>query len=58
VRELPEGRLLVRLRAADDRWLRTLALRQGGAVRVLEPAGLADEVAERARTALAGYPAP
>ena len=37
VEELADGQLLVRLRAADDRWLRTLALRLGGAARVLDP---------------------
>jgi proteasome accessory factor C len=55
VDRLPEDRLLVRLRAADDRWLRTLALRLGGSARVLDPPALAEAVQERARDALAAY---
>jgi proteasome accessory factor C len=58
VRELGGGRLLVRLRAADGRWLPGLALRLAGAARVLEPAWLAAEVRERARAALAAYDGP
>jgi proteasome accessory factor C len=57
-RELGGGRLLVRLRAADGRWLPGLALRLAGAARVLEPAWLAAEVRERARAALAAYDGP
>ena len=53
--ELPDGRLLVALRAADTRWLRTLVLRQAGAARVLEPADLRRAVHERAGAALAAY---
>ncbi|MGH8892765.1 MAG: helix-turn-helix transcriptional regulator [Actinomycetes bacterium] len=52
---MPDDRLLVRLRAADDRWLRTLALRLGGAARVLDPPALAHEVQRRAREALEAY---
>lgn len=55
VDRLPDDRLLVRLRAADDRWLRTLALRLGGAARVLDPPELAAAVARRAEEALAAY---
>ena len=55
VDELPDGRLLVRLRAGDDRWLRTLVLRLGGGARVLDPPELAEAVADRARTALDAY---
>jgi predicted DNA-binding transcriptional regulator YafY len=55
VQELDGGRLLVRLRAADDRWLRTLALRLAGSARVLEPQELAEKVRESARAALTGY---
>jgi proteasome accessory factor C len=47
--------LLVRLRVADDAWLRQLALRLGGALRVLDPPELADDVAAAARSALAAY---
>jgi proteasome accessory factor C len=53
--ELPGERLLVRLRAADTRWLRTLVLRLSGAARVLEPVALRDDVRERAAAALAAY---
>jgi predicted DNA-binding transcriptional regulator YafY len=49
--------LLVRLRVADDGWLRQLALRLGGALRVLDPPELAEDVAAAARSALAAYSA-
>jgi proteasome accessory factor C len=55
VEDLPDGRLLVALRAADTRWLRTLVLRQAGAARVLEPEELRRAVYERAGAALAAY---
>ena len=55
VQELASGQLLVRLRAADDRWLRTLVLRLGGEARVLDPPELADAVRERAEAALEAY---
>lgn len=55
VSERPDGRLLVQLRVADDRWLRTLVLRLGGAARVVEPARLTEAVVTRAEEALAGY---
>jgi predicted DNA-binding transcriptional regulator YafY len=55
VQELPDGRLLVRLRASDTRWLRTLVLRLSGAARVLEPVELRDAVQARAEQALAAY---
>ena len=55
VEDLPDGRLLVTLRAADTRWLRRLVLRQAGAARVLEPVALRRAVHERARAALAAY---
>jgi predicted DNA-binding transcriptional regulator YafY len=53
--EVGEDLLLVRLRVADDAWLRQLALRLGGSLRVLDPAALADEVASAARMALEAY---
>ena len=53
--ELPGDLLLVRLRVADDGWLRQLALRLGGALRVLDPPDLAVRVATAARTALEAY---
>ena len=49
--------LLVRLRVADDAWLRQLALRLGGTLRVLDPPELAEDVAAAARSALAAYSA-
>jgi proteasome accessory factor C len=52
-----DGGLTVSLRTPDTRWLRDLALRLGPQARVLAPAGLAEQVAERARAALANYPA-
>jgi predicted DNA-binding transcriptional regulator YafY len=57
VDELGGDLLLVRLRVADDAWLRQLALRLGGALRVLDPPELADDVAAAARSALAAYSA-
>jgi predicted DNA-binding transcriptional regulator YafY len=57
VDELGGDLLLVRLRVADDAWLRQLALRLGGALRVLDPPELADDVAAAARSALVAYSA-
>ena len=57
VDQLGDDLLLVRLRVADDAWLRQLALRLGGALRVLDPPELADDVAAAARSALAAYSA-
>ncbi len=51
--------MLVRLRVVDDAgWLRQLALRLGGALRVLDPPELADAVSSAARVALAAYDRP
>jgi proteasome accessory factor C len=47
--------LLVRLRVIDDGWLRKLALRLGGALRVLDPPELSAAVTTAARDALAAY---
>lgn len=58
VEELAADRLLVRLRVADPGWLRRLALRLGGALRILDPMDLADEVASSARRALEAYVRP
>ncbi len=55
VKEVGDGTLLVRIRASDGRWLRSLALRLGGSARILEPASLADEVQASARAALRAY---
>jgi predicted DNA-binding transcriptional regulator YafY len=55
VEELAGGRLLVRLRTADTRWLQRLVLRLSGQARVLEPAELGRSVTEIAQAALAGY---
>ena len=48
-------RLRVRLHVADVRWLRNLALRQGGTLRVVEPRWVAEDVASAARAALEAY---
>jgi predicted DNA-binding transcriptional regulator YafY len=56
VADLGDGRLRVTLRAASPDWVPRLALRLGGALRVLTPAGLAGEVRSRAAAALAAYP--
>ena len=55
VEELPGDVLLVRLRVADDGWLRQLALRLGGDLRVLDPSALIEDIAGTARRALEGY---
>jgi proteasome accessory factor C len=55
VERLPDDRLLVRLRVGDDRWLRALTLRLGGAGRVLDPPALALAVHRRAQEALEAY---
>ena len=55
VERLPEDLLLVRMRVGDDRWLRNLALRLGGAARVLDPPELAQAVRDRAERALEAY---
>lgn len=47
--------LIVQIRAADTGWLRQLALRSGGTVQVLAPAGVAADVAAEARAALQRY---
>lgn len=52
---LPDGRLRISLRYADERWLRRLVLRLGGAALVVEPQSLADAVREHASAALALY---
>ena len=56
--ELDDGRLELRLRAADTRWLVRLVLRLGGAGRIVDPPWLAQEVTNAARTALAAYDPP
>ena len=55
VTELGDGRLRVSLRTPDTQWVRRLALRLGEDGRVLAPAGLAAEVGQDARAALALY---
>jgi len=47
------GGVRVRLRVADDGWLRRLVLRLGGSARVVAPPALAEQVAAAARAALA-----
>lgn len=55
IQDAPDGRRLVTLRMGDTAWLRRLMWRLGGAARVLEPASVADEVADGAQAALAAY---
>lgn len=55
VEELGEGRLRIRLRVTDRRWLKRLALRLGGHARIVEPVDLADAVRADAAAALAAY---
>jgi proteasome accessory factor C len=55
VTELGDGGLLATLRMADPRLAVRLALRLGGAARIVEPAGLAAETAQVAASALARY---
>jgi proteasome accessory factor C len=56
--EGPDGRLRVTLRAAGPALPVRLALRLGGAVRVVEPAEVAEAVRAAARDALAAYDEP
>jgi len=55
VRPLPDGGVLVSLRAADPSWVRRLVLGLGEAAEVLAPEELAAQVRAEARTALAAY---
>ncbi|MDP9418327.1 MAG: WYL domain-containing protein, partial [Actinomycetota bacterium] len=55
VEELPDGRLVVRLRTPDPRWVVRLALRLGGAGRVTDPLEVAQDVRREAAAALAAY---
>jgi len=55
VTDLGEGRLRVALRTPDTRWVRRLALRLGGAARVVSPDSLAAKVRAGAAAALAQY---
>ncbi|HEY9351031.1 MAG TPA: WYL domain-containing protein [Acidothermales bacterium] len=55
VEELPDGRLLLRLRTPDPRWIRRLALRLGDTGRVLDPPQLVADVRGAAAAALEAY---
>jgi proteasome accessory factor C len=55
VSELPGGRMRVRLRARDERWLRRLALGLAGSGRVTDPPHFAEAVQADAAAALAAY---
>jgi proteasome accessory factor C len=55
VEELPDGRLLLRLRTPDPRWIRRLALRLGDTGRVLDPPELVADVRGAAAAALEAY---
>jgi proteasome accessory factor C len=53
IAELPDGRLRIQMRYADESWMQRLVLGLGGEVTVESPAELADGVREQARRALA-----
>ena len=55
VQQIGPETLLVRMRVGDDSFLRRLALRSGGSLRVLQPLTLAEGVAHTAREALSAY---
>ncbi len=55
IEELPGNRLRIRLRTADRRWLVRLTLRLGGAVQVIAPDELVEEVRASAQAALSAY---
>ena len=55
VEELAEGRLRVRLRTPDTRWVRRLALRLGEEGRVVDPPELVAAIRADAAAALAAY---
>lgn len=55
VEELPDGGQVVRMRVADPRFLRRLALRLGAGGRVVDPPALVADVAGAATAALAAY---
>jgi proteasome accessory factor C len=50
-----DGRLRIELRVGDPSWVIRLALRLGGAVRIVAPAELAAQASRRAAAALARY---
>jgi proteasome accessory factor C len=56
--ELAGGRLLARIRTPDPRWVVRLALRLGGAGRVVDPADVAAQVRSQAIAALSAYDDP
>jgi proteasome accessory factor C len=53
--DAPEGSLRVALRTADPRLVVRLVLRLGGAARVVEPGGVAEDVRRAAGEALVAY---
>jgi proteasome accessory factor C len=55
VAELGDGRLRIRLRTPDTRWVRRLALRLGEDGRLVSPAELAEQVIDDATAALSHY---
>lgn len=55
VEDLPDGGQVVRMRVADPRFLRRLALRLGAGGRVVDPPELVADVAGAATAALAAY---
>jgi len=55
VTDRPDGGAMLRLRVGDPRWLVRLALRLGGAVRIVEPAAAASDAVAAAAAALTRY---
>jgi hypothetical protein len=55
VDELPDGWLRLTLRVTNPGWLRRLVTRLGPAGIIVDPPGLANDVGEAARGALARY---
>ncbi|GAB6902941.1 helix-turn-helix transcriptional regulator [Kineosporia succinea] len=53
--ELPGGRMRVVMRVASPGWIPGLVLRLGGAGRIVDPPGLAQDVVDTASVALAAY---
>jgi proteasome accessory factor C len=58
IAQLADGGSRVRLAMHDPQWAVRLVLSLGGAARVVEPASLAEAVADAARSALAAYSGP
>jgi proteasome accessory factor C len=55
VEEVGDGGLVVTVRTQGTAWVRRLALSLGSSARVVEPASLAEQIRQDARTALSAY---